>query len=92
MKRSLGSCGEDVFIGRGSILDGAENVYIGNDVWIGANAHFMSSDSNILIKKKALLAPKVTVVTGDHRDLHSFPTRRSSDLLRIRTGMFRIWS
>ncbi len=67
VKRSLGSCGKDVFIGRGSTLDGAENVYIDNGVWIGADAHFMSSDSNILIKKKVLLAPKVTVVTGDHR-------------------------
>ena len=27
-------------------------------------------------------------VEGDHRDLHSFPTRRSSDLCAMRRAMF----
>lgn len=43
-----------------------ENISIGNDVYIGPGAVFLSSDSEIFIGNKILFGPNVTIITGDH--------------------------
>ena len=42
------------------------NIFIGNDVYIGPGATFLSSDSTLTIGNKVLFGPNVTIITGDH--------------------------
>ena len=43
-----------------------ENISIGDDVYIGPNATFLTSDSTISIGNKVMFGPGVTILTGDH--------------------------
>jgi acetyltransferase-like isoleucine patch superfamily enzyme len=43
-----------------------KNISIGNDVYIGPGAIFLSSDAEIMIGNKVLFGPNVTIITGDH--------------------------
>ncbi len=43
-----------------------ENISLGNDVYIGPRAMFISSDSEITIGNKVMFGPGVTISTGDH--------------------------
>lgn len=42
------------------------NISLGNDVYIGPRATFISSDSTIKIGNKVMFGPGVTISTGDH--------------------------
>lgn len=42
------------------------NIFIGDDVYIGPGATFLTSDSTLTIGNKVLFGPNVTIITGDH--------------------------
>lgn len=65
-KQLLESCGRKVFIGKRSIIT-YFNVNIGNDVFIGPNAIFLSTKAKIFINDHVMFGPQVTMITGDHR-------------------------
>lgn len=44
-----------------------KNIQIGNDVFIGEGANFISEDAKIIIGNNVMFGPRVTIVTGDHR-------------------------
>lgn len=62
----LASCGENVRIeGRCEIT--ASNVSCGNNVYIGPNACFLSSDAKIHVGNNVMFGPNVMIATGNHR-------------------------
>lgn len=65
-KAMLAECGSNVYLGRGSTFI-YENVYVGNNVSIGANANFICGIAKIIIKDKVMFGPGVTLITGSHR-------------------------
>ena len=59
-------------IGDNCHLDGAgyfnyENIELGNNVFIGSNNHFLSSDAKIIIGNNVMFGPLVLIATGNHR-------------------------
>ena len=66
-KSALGSCGKRVIIGPRMQMSGSQNIHVGNDVSIGADALFMTTRAKIIICDHVMFAPRVTVVTGNHR-------------------------
>jgi len=44
-----------------------KNIEIGDNVYIGPGAHFMSEESYIKIGSNVMFGPYVLIVTGDHR-------------------------
>jgi acetyltransferase-like isoleucine patch superfamily enzyme len=59
-------CGKNVSFGHGCDFS-YENIEIGDDVYIGPHACFMSAISTIRIGSKVLFGPNVTIMGGDHR-------------------------
>lgn len=60
-------CGKNVYINKNCSFVGSKNIYIGNDVYIGSNSRFVSTNSKILIGNKVMIADEVGIVTGNHR-------------------------
>lgn len=67
LKKSFGSCGEDVRISYGVDIRGAENIYVGSHTQIGPYALFWTTRAHIILGEKVLLGPRVTIITGNHR-------------------------
>ena len=67
IKRDMKHCGKQVTIGRKSIFSGIENISIGNHSSIGSKALFLSTRAEIIIGEWVMLAPCVTIITGNHR-------------------------
>lgn len=66
-KKRMGECGNNVFF---SPIDSTifyENLYVGNDVYIGYHADFVSSRSKIIIRNHVVFGPHVSIRGGDHR-------------------------
>jgi acetyltransferase-like isoleucine patch superfamily enzyme len=59
-------CGENVKFGH-SCEFSYERIEIGNDVFIGPGANFMSAMSTIKVGNKVMFGPGVTILGGDHR-------------------------
>src|SRR5258707_205554 len=59
-------CGRNGRFGHGSEFS-YENIELGNNVYIGPNATFMSAISTIRIGNKVIFGPNVTIMGGDHR-------------------------
>ncbi|MCX7715268.1 MAG: acetyltransferase [Clostridia bacterium] len=66
-KSKFKRCGENVIIDRNCTFYGAENICIGDNVYINANAVFMTTRSTIEIGNNVMFGANVCVVTGDHR-------------------------
>lgn len=67
LKKSMfAKCGERVVIGEKGKFN-FKNIYIGQEVFIGEEARFISSNAKIYINDKVMFGPRVTIVTGDHR-------------------------
>lgn len=80
IKRSLGACGEGVSIGKGFECAGASNVSMGNNVYIGPGASFLTTRASIVINNDVIVGPRLTIVTGDHRtDLLDRPMASLTD-------------
>lgn len=65
-KCMLGKHGKNVYIGHGA-KGNLENVICGNNVSIGGENLFLSSNAKVMIGDNVMLGPRVTIVTGDHR-------------------------
>lgn len=66
-KKRMGSCGKNVYF---SPLDSTfyyENLYVGNNVYIGDHADFVSTRSKIIINDHVMFGPHVSIRGGDHR-------------------------
>ncbi len=63
----FGCCGKNVNIGKGCRFITGANVYVGNDVYIGSCACFLTSNAKIIIGNKVMFADEVAIVTGNHR-------------------------
>jgi len=61
-----GACGRHVRFWPFDSYFTYKNIFIGNDVYIGQRATFISTESTIHIGNKVLFGPGVTIVTGDH--------------------------
>jgi acetyltransferase-like isoleucine patch superfamily enzyme len=59
-------CGKNVRFGHGCEFS-YECIELGNDVYIGPGANFMSALSTIKVGNKVMFGPGVTIVGGDHR-------------------------
>ena len=67
IKKSMFSqCGKHVVIGRKGQFT-YENIVVGNNVFIGQYANFMSTNAKIVIGDHVMFGPHVFVITGDHR-------------------------
>lgn len=61
------SCGVNVkYSACRSLIVPYNNISIGNDVYIGPGATFLTTESTISIGNKVLFGPNVTIITGDH--------------------------
>jgi len=66
LKKMFIQAGKNVRIGNHCKID-YKNIKLGNNVSIGDNALFMSDKAKIIIGNNVMFAPKVTIVTGNHR-------------------------
>ena len=66
-KSCFAECGRNVNIGKGCSFYGAENIYVGDDVYIGPKAMFLTTEAKIVMGKKIMFGPEVAIVTGNHR-------------------------
>lgn len=62
----LGKCGKKVHIGR-RVNGNLENVFCGDNVLIGGESLFLSSNAKVRIGNDVMFGPRVTVITGNHR-------------------------
>ncbi|MDY4635687.1 MAG: acyltransferase [Candidatus Limivicinus sp.] len=61
------SCGQNVILGERCQFTGYENISIGNDVYIGPGACWVSARADIIVGNKVNFGPQVAIVTGNHR-------------------------
>lgn len=66
-KQQMHECGSDVTIGLEFHACGLEHVKIGNHVYIGDGARFLSAIAPINIGNYCMFGPEVMIITGDHR-------------------------
>lgn len=66
-KSCFAKCGKNVNIGKGCSFYGAENISVGDDVYIGPKAMFLTTEAKIIMGKKIMFGPEVAIVTGNHR-------------------------
>ncbi len=64
-KKKLASCGSRFRCYGGKFT--FKNISVGNNVYIGPNAVFMSALAKIYIGNDVMFGPNVTIITGDHR-------------------------
>lgn len=66
IKKMIAECGESVTFFPDTIFHGYD-VHIGNNVYIGPRANFMSTDAPIYIGNNVMFGDGVSIITGDHR-------------------------
>ncbi len=67
MKKAMFSkCGKNVIIGKNGRFT-YKNIEVGNNVSIGTDANFMSTNAKIIIGDHVMFGPHVFVITGGHR-------------------------
>lgn len=67
IKASFGECGRNVRISYDFDMRGEENIYVGDNTQIGPHSLFWTTKARIIIGKKVLMGPHITIITGDHR-------------------------
>lgn len=67
LKKQLNKCGKNVYIDKNFYVVGANNISLGDNVYIGPNATLMSTDASLEIKGHFMSGPGLTCITGDHR-------------------------
>jgi acetyltransferase-like isoleucine patch superfamily enzyme len=65
-KSQLAECGNNVRFSCFQTNLFYPTIFIGNDVYIGPGAFFLSSESYIRIGNKVMFGPNVTIIGGDH--------------------------
>lgn len=66
-KSAFATCGQNVTVGRNTTFSGIENIFVGNNVCIGANSVFLTTRAKIKIGDHVMMAPGVNIITGNHR-------------------------
>lgn len=66
-KLSFKKCGSNIRIAPGVIIEGLQNIEIGNNCYIGPGAIIYSTDASLIIGDDFICGPRLTVMTGDHR-------------------------
>lgn len=67
IKRAFGGCGKNVKISPECKFSGIQNIYVGNHVVVGAETMIMTTRAKVIFGDYVFFAPKVSVITGDHR-------------------------
>ena len=67
LKKTFAKCADNVLIGQRFTVAGAENIQIGSHTAIGPNCLFYATMAPLTIGKYVMIAPNVTIVTGEHR-------------------------
>lgn len=67
IRKTFGSCGSNVVIGDHSRIAGAENIEIGDDVYIGPEALMYTTKAKLIFGSHITVGPRLTIITGDHR-------------------------
>ena len=63
----LAYCGSNVTLPGDCIIDGYENISVGDNTYIGPRCLFYSTEAKLTIGKDVIFGPGVSIVTGDHR-------------------------
>lgn len=66
-KKRMGKCGHDVYFSPVDSTIYYKNIYLGNNVYIGDHADFVSTRSKIIIQDHVIFGPHVSIRGGDHR-------------------------
>lgn len=67
IRKTLGACGSNVVIVDHSRIAGAENIEIGDDVYIGPEALIYTTKAKLVFGNHITIGPRLTIITGDHR-------------------------
>ena len=67
IKGAFAKCGKGVRVGIGSEFSGIDNIYVGDDVSLGANTRIMTTRAKVIFGNHIMFGPGVTLVSGDHR-------------------------
>ena len=67
IKSTFESCGSNVVIGENARIAGAENIEIGDDVYLGPEALLYTTKAKLIFGSHITVGPRLTIITGDHR-------------------------
>ena len=67
IKKSLGKCGKNFYVGPNFKITGIENLEVGNDVSLGPDVRIMCTRAKIKIGNHVMTGPQITMITGGHR-------------------------
>jgi acetyltransferase-like isoleucine patch superfamily enzyme len=59
--------GKDIFVGANCLIEGEQNISIGNHVFIGERCVLMTTEAQLIIGDYVMFAPEVSIITGNHR-------------------------
>lgn len=67
IKSAFAQCGSNVRVLKNCCFDGIENISVGNNVTFGYGTTILTTKAKLTIGNDVMLAPNVTIVTGNHR-------------------------
>ena len=67
LRKQFAKCGKDVIIADSSRIAGKENLYFGDDIYIGPEALIYSTKAKLIFGNHITIGPRLTIITGDHR-------------------------
>lgn len=67
IKKSFGECGSNVVVSSNCKFSGIDNIYLGSNIVLGSETMIMTTKANVYIGDYVFFAPKVSVISGDHR-------------------------
>ena len=80
IKLSFKKCGKRVRVSSQCSFVGIENITVGENCFFGKGTLIMSTKAQVFIGNDVMIAPNVTIVTGDHRtDIIDKPMMSVSD-------------
>lgn len=80
LKSLFKKCGDNVTLGRGFEVVGAENISVGHDVYLGPGVMLLTTRAEIRLGDYVMSGPDLTIITGDHRiDVLDRPMMSLSD-------------
>ena len=65
--KHMAAHGKSVTISEGFTGCGYENIFLGDNVYIGPKAVFLTTNAKIKIGSYVMFGPEVMIITGDHR-------------------------
>lgn len=67
LRKTFGKCGQKVIIGDGERIAGNQNIFFGDDVYVGPDALLYTTKAKLIFGNHITIGPRLTVITGDHR-------------------------